>query len=192
MRPEIVGALERERPDWALVYGDTNSTLARARVAHVEAGEAPMRNVARVRRNSEQFGSLAIGQAGQRFRVSDPTLGQDPASLDRADLREHQEEIAHPRRPHIRGRLGEDLRQLDRAGREVFLQLRSRRPDLVCMLQGTQVLFTRSTRNRNARSSLAVCHAADSKSRTSGAARHARRGDLRCYEAVDPGSKERA
>jgi len=190
MRPEIVGALERERPDWALVYGDTNSTLARARVAHVEAGEAPMRNVARVRRNSEQFGSLAIGQAGQRFRVSDPTLGQDPASLDRADLREHQEEIAHPRRPHIRGRLGEDLRQLDRAGREVFLQLRSRRPDLVCMLQGTQVLFTRST--RNARSSLPVCHAADSKSRASGAARHARRGDLRCYEAVDPGSKERA
>ena len=76
------------------------------------------------------------------------------------------------------------------AGREVFLQLRSRRPDLVCMLQGTQVLFTRST--RNARSSLAVCHGADSKSRTSGAARHARRGDLRCYEAVDPGSKEPA
>ncbi|HXH96472.1 MAG TPA: UDP-N-acetylglucosamine 2-epimerase, partial [Gaiellaceae bacterium] len=44
MRPRIVAALERERPDWALVYGDTNSTLAGARaagdllVAHVEAG----------------------------------------------------------------------------------------------------------------------------------------------------------
>jgi UDP-GlcNAc3NAcA epimerase len=46
MRPGIVTALERERPDWALVYGDTNSTLAGAcagveaeiRVAHVEAG----------------------------------------------------------------------------------------------------------------------------------------------------------
>ncbi len=46
MRPGIVEALERERPDWALVFGDTNSTLAGAeasmqasvRVAHVEAG----------------------------------------------------------------------------------------------------------------------------------------------------------
>ncbi len=46
MRPRIRDALERERPDWALVYGDTNSTLAGAEaavdagapVAHVEAG----------------------------------------------------------------------------------------------------------------------------------------------------------
>jgi len=46
MRPGIAAALEQERPDWALVYGDTNSTLAGAeaagdagvQVAHVEAG----------------------------------------------------------------------------------------------------------------------------------------------------------
>jgi UDP-N-acetylglucosamine 2-epimerase len=46
MRPAIVTALERERPDWALVYGDTNSTRAGAEaavaanvpLAHVEAG----------------------------------------------------------------------------------------------------------------------------------------------------------
>src|SRR5438270_9446004 len=28
MEPEIRAAVERERPDWVLVYGDTNSTLA--------------------------------------------------------------------------------------------------------------------------------------------------------------------
>jgi UDP-N-acetylglucosamine 2-epimerase len=46
MQPGIADALARERPDWALVYGDTNSTLAGARaaaeagvpIAHVEAG----------------------------------------------------------------------------------------------------------------------------------------------------------
>jgi UDP-N-acetylglucosamine 2-epimerase len=46
MRPRLVEVLEREPVEWALVYGDTNSTLAGARaaveasvpLAHVEAG----------------------------------------------------------------------------------------------------------------------------------------------------------
>jgi UDP-GlcNAc3NAcA epimerase len=46
MEPGIVNALRREGPEWTLVYGDTNSTLAGARaaaatgvpLAHVEAG----------------------------------------------------------------------------------------------------------------------------------------------------------
>jgi UDP-GlcNAc3NAcA epimerase len=44
MEPAIAAVVEGERPDWVLVYGDTNSTLAGARaagdtpVAHVEAG----------------------------------------------------------------------------------------------------------------------------------------------------------
>jgi UDP-N-acetylglucosamine 2-epimerase len=44
MRPAIQQAVEAERPDWVVVFGDTNSTLAGAQaadgtpVAHVEAG----------------------------------------------------------------------------------------------------------------------------------------------------------
>ena len=44
MAPPIREAVERERPDWVLVYGDTNSTLAGAEaaggvpLAHVESG----------------------------------------------------------------------------------------------------------------------------------------------------------
>ena len=46
LRPGLADAIAAERPDWVLVYGDTNSTLGGARaaveagvpLAHVEAG----------------------------------------------------------------------------------------------------------------------------------------------------------
>jgi hypothetical protein len=56
------------------------------------------------------------------------------------------------------GGLGEDLRQLDLARRQIPLQLRSRRADLVRLLEGTQALFARSA--RNAHSCLSAGHAA--------------------------------
>src|SRR2546428_4280366 len=49
MTPRIRAAIESERPEWVLVYGDTNSTRAGAEaaaetpVAHVEAGPRSLR-----------------------------------------------------------------------------------------------------------------------------------------------------
>ena len=53
LRPGLLDAIADERPDWVLVYGDTNSTLGGARaaveagvpLAHVEAGLAQLRPV---------------------------------------------------------------------------------------------------------------------------------------------------
>jgi len=79
--------------------------------------------------------------------VSDPTLGEDAAGSDRADLRHHQEEIAHSRCPHTGGWVREDLHELDLSRRELLLQPRPRRPYRVRLFQRTQTLFARSTRN---------------------------------------------
>jgi hypothetical protein len=95
----------------------------------------------------DQLAALPLGQTAKRLRVSDPTVGKDASGPDRADLRQHQEDIAHSRCPHTRGWVGEDLHQLDLSRRELLLQLRSCRPNFVCLLQRTQPLFARSARN---------------------------------------------
>src|SRR5207253_3040311 len=72
-------AVEREQPDWVLVYGDTNSTLAGAeaavaagvRVAHVEAGL--------------RSGDLTMPEERNRIdvdRLSQPLFAPDERSRD--------------------------------------------------------------------------------------------------------------
>jgi UDP-N-acetylglucosamine 2-epimerase len=79
MQPGIRDAIERERPDWTLVYGDTNTTLAGARaaaaagvrIAHVEAGL--------------RSGDLAMPEERTRIevdRVADLLFAPDERSRD--------------------------------------------------------------------------------------------------------------
>ncbi|HUP31883.1 MAG TPA: UDP-N-acetylglucosamine 2-epimerase (non-hydrolyzing) [Gaiellaceae bacterium] len=77
MEPGIAEAVRAERPDWILVYGDTNSTLAGARaaagtrLAHVEAGL--------------RSGDLAMPEERNRLetdRLSDLLLCPDARSRD--------------------------------------------------------------------------------------------------------------
>jgi UDP-GlcNAc3NAcA epimerase len=79
MQPGIRDAIERERPDWTLVYGDTNTTLAGARaaaaagvrVAHIEAGL--------------RSGDLTMPEEHNRIevdRVSDVLFAPDERSRD--------------------------------------------------------------------------------------------------------------
>jgi hypothetical protein len=47
----------------------------------------------------DQLAPLPLAQAGKRPRVSDPRVGEDAGGPDRADLRQHQEDVAHSRGP---------------------------------------------------------------------------------------------
>jgi UDP-GlcNAc3NAcA epimerase len=79
MQPGIADALAREQPDWMLVYGDTNSTVAGTRaavaagvrVAHVEAGL--------------RSGDLAMPEERNRIevdRISDVLFAPDERSRE--------------------------------------------------------------------------------------------------------------
>jgi UDP-GlcNAc3NAcA epimerase len=79
MQPGIRDAIERERPDWTVVYGDTNTTLAGARaaaaagvrIAHIEAGL--------------RSGDLTMPEEHNRIevdRVSDVLFAPDERSRD--------------------------------------------------------------------------------------------------------------
>ncbi len=124
---------------WGSKAGRAHAPAARAPGSTASGGSAA--------EEVDQLVPLPIGQTAERLRVSDPTLGEDAAGSDRADLRDRQEHLAHPRCPHTGGWVGEDLHQLDLSRGKLLFQLRSRRPYLVRLLQRTQTLFARSARN---------------------------------------------
>ena len=139
MRPGIVAALERERPDWLLVYGDTNSTLAGAEagiaagvpVAHVEAGlrsgDLSM---------PEERNRIAVDKVAAAAAAAGRALGRDAAhrgrrGADRRGRRRHggrvlsvrahrPRAVAHPRAARARARRlrrGDDPPRGERASR---------------------------------------------------------------------------
>ena len=82
MRPPIEEAVRAERPDWVLVYGDTNSTLAGARAAR--AAEIPLAHVEAGLRS----GDLAMPEERNRIQVDRlSTVLFAPDERSRATLR---------------------------------------------------------------------------------------------------------
>ncbi len=79
MQPLILKAIDRERPEWVLVFGDTNSTLAGAHaartagvpIAHVKAGlcsgdlSMPASAVDRTWRHGEGLSARTLGISDQ-------------------------------------------------------------------------------------------------------------------------------
>jgi hypothetical protein len=92
-----------------------------------------------------QFRTLTISQTAKRLRVCDPAPSKDPTRLNRPDLREHHQQVAHPRRPHARWRPGQDLQQPNLARGQVLLQPRPLRSNLVRLLQRLTTLLARYT-----------------------------------------------
>jgi UDP-N-acetylglucosamine 2-epimerase len=77
MQPPIRTAIEHEQPDWVLVYGDTNTTLAGARAA--VAGDVPLAHVEAGLRS----GDLSMPEERNRIevdRVSDLLFAPDERS----------------------------------------------------------------------------------------------------------------
>jgi UDP-N-acetylglucosamine 2-epimerase len=78
MHPAIRAVVEREHPDWVLVYGDTNSTLAGAQAA---AGSAPVAHVEAGLRS----GDLSMPEERNRIavdRIAALLLAPDERSAD--------------------------------------------------------------------------------------------------------------
>ena len=101
MRPGILAAIETEKPDWVLVFGDTNSTLAGARVAH-DAGVSVAHVEAGLRSGDwsmpEERNRVEVDRLAQLLLCPDERSAKTLASEGAGRSEEHTSELQSPER----------------------------------------------------------------------------------------------
>ncbi len=90
MVPGIRAAVEAERPDWVLVYGDTNSTLAGARGGRRGAGRPRRGRPAQLRPLDARGAKPDRGRSGSPRSCSAPTSAPLSSSTARASPGERE------------------------------------------------------------------------------------------------------
>ena len=94
----------------------------------------------------DQFGSLAVAEAGDCFRVGDAAMHERAVGAGGADAMHSDKQLDHTGGARACGRVGEDACQLDHAGGEVALELCARAAHFVRLRERAQPLLGRAGR----------------------------------------------
>jgi hypothetical protein len=111
----------------------------------------------------DQFGPLAVAEAGDRLCFGDPAVSKRTLGPRRADPRYSEKQLFHLRPLRRRGRDREHLGKFDRARGKLSLQLRTRETNLVCPRKRSLALLARARRDEQRLTP--TLHSPDSTSR---------------------------